>query len=95
MTENFSSVDATEVCNPNMNGSTGVTRFDQTGLNRYAGAAFNLNGLGPDATLTLIDGHRMAPAGGSGSFADYSVNFVGGSGSHRGSDGRRFSNLRN
>ncbi len=30
----------------------------------------NLHGLGPGATLVLVDGHRLAPAGNGGDFAD-------------------------
>lgn len=39
--------------------------------NTTAATGFNLRGLGPGATLTLLDGHRLAP-GGLGDFVDIS-----------------------
>ncbi len=41
--------------------------------NNNAGAAFNLSGLGVGATLTLINGHRVAASGDIGSFVDISM----------------------
>ncbi len=37
------------------------------------GAGFNIHGIGPGATLTLLDGQRMSPAGSSGAFVDISL----------------------
>ena len=53
--------------------ATQLSTFDQTSDNIYGGSAFNLNGIGPSATLTLLNGHRLAPAGGEGSFVDVSM----------------------
>lgn len=41
--------------------------------NTHFGSAVNLRGLGPGATLTLLDGHRLAAAGTAGSFVDVSM----------------------
>ena len=41
------------------------------GNNTTFGSSFNLRGLGSDATLTLVDGRRLAP-GGVGNFVDIS-----------------------
>jgi iron complex outermembrane recepter protein len=43
----------------------------QSIVNFGAGTPANLRGLGPDATLILLNGHRMAPAG-RGAFVDIS-----------------------
>lgn len=45
----------------------------QMGNNVFLGTAFNLSGLGPEATLTLLDGDRWVSGGGSGTFLDLSV----------------------
>jgi iron complex outermembrane receptor protein len=37
------------------------------------GVAVNLNGLGFDSTLVLVNGHRLAPSGAGGAFTDISV----------------------
>lgn len=42
-------------------------------VNAVNGAGVNLRGLGSDATLVLIDGHRIAPANNSGNFVDLSM----------------------
>ncbi len=67
ITGNFASVDA--VANQYSN-----TRFSPTamsnGMNTFQGASFNLRGLGPTATLTLLNGQRLAPSGLDGSFTD-------------------------
>jgi outer membrane receptor protein involved in Fe transport len=69
MTANFSSVDA--VSNQFSN-----IRFSPTGssngTNTFQGASFNLHGLGPSTTLTLLNGQRLAPGGLDGSFTDIS-----------------------
>lgn len=62
--QNFALVDA-DTSVDSANGSAG-TNFGR-------GASFNLRGLGPGATLTLLDGHRMAPAGTDGSQVDISA----------------------
>jgi iron complex outermembrane receptor protein len=41
-------------------------------LNQQLGTGMNLRGLGTGATLTLLNGHRLAPAG-EGSFVDVSL----------------------
>lgn len=41
--------------------------------NTANGAAVDLNGLGFDSTLVLVNGHRLAPGGSSGAFTDISV----------------------
>jgi len=41
--------------------------------NSVNGAAPNLRGLGPGATLVLINGHRVAPGNSDGSFVDISM----------------------
>jgi iron complex outermembrane receptor protein len=41
--------------------------------NSVNGSAPNLRGLGSEATLVLIDGHRVAPGNGDGSFVDVSM----------------------
>jgi len=69
MTENFSSVDT--ISNQYSN-----IRFSPTGsskgANAFQGASFNLHGLGPTTTLTLLNGQRLAPGGLDGSFTDIS-----------------------
>jgi iron complex outermembrane recepter protein len=50
----------------------GVTGNGQTN-NSVSGSAPNLRGLGPDATLVLINGHRVAPGNTDGSFVDVSM----------------------
>ena len=42
-------------------------------VNAVNGAGVNLRGLGSDATLVLVDGHRIAPANNSGNFVDVSM----------------------
>lgn len=46
---------------------------DPTNTNSAFSTAVNLRGLGPDATLVLINGRRMAGAGLMGDFADVSM----------------------
>lgn len=41
--------------------------------NRGRGSAVNLRGLGPGATLVLLNGQRMSPAGSYGQFSDISM----------------------
>jgi outer membrane receptor protein involved in Fe transport len=69
MPENSSSVDS--IANQFSN-----IRFSPTaasnGTNAYQGAAFDLHGLGPTATLTLLNGERLAPGGLGASFTDIS-----------------------
>jgi iron complex outermembrane receptor protein len=68
MTENFGST--TPVAFGYGNNSTG---FDQTNNNSYNGSSFNLHGIGPGATLTLINGQRVSGGGNDGSFVDVSM----------------------
>ncbi|MGH8201498.1 MAG: TonB-dependent receptor plug domain-containing protein [Steroidobacteraceae bacterium] len=68
--ENFSGLDNIT----SGNGSPVATPiFNQGDDNCCGGSAFDLHGLGPNATLTLLNGHRLAPAGYSGSFVDVSL----------------------
>lgn len=62
----------------NFNG--GATENSVSGLsgsgqsnNQVNGSAPNLRGLGADATLVLIDGHRVAPGNSDGGFVDVSM----------------------
>ncbi len=67
MTENFAGLDTISNADSNL----GV--LPQGGSsNVFNGAAFDLNGLGVGSTLTLLNGHRIAPAGLDGSFVDIS-----------------------
>lgn len=50
----------------------GITGNGQTN-NTVGGSAPNLRGLGTDATLVLINGHRVAPGNSDGSFVDVSM----------------------
>ena len=45
---------------------------DDGGQNNVAGSSVNLRGLGAGATLTLLNGRRLAPAGALGGFTDIS-----------------------
>jgi len=66
---NFSNVDSLSNSASNISRSSGL----KLEPNVYNSTAFNLRGLGPSATLTLLNGHRIAPAGASGSFVDISA----------------------
>lgn len=46
---------------------------DPAGSNSVAATGVNLRGLGPDATLTLVNGRRMGGTGSRGEFADLSA----------------------
>jgi iron complex outermembrane recepter protein len=69
MTENASSVDP--ISNGVSNANFGV--LNGASSNYYYSSAFNLHGLGPQATLTLLNGQRIAPAGSDGSLVDSSM----------------------
>ena len=69
MTENFSSMDMTANSNST---ATGFANTDAGGAGAFSGAAFDLHGLGPTATLTLLNGNRVASAGFNGSITDIS-----------------------
>jgi outer membrane receptor protein involved in Fe transport len=69
MTENFSSMDMTANSNST---ATGFANTDASGAGAFSGAAFDLHGLGPNATLTLLNGNRVASAGFNGSITDIS-----------------------
>ena len=70
MLENFSGADSLATVNTNGN----VGNLQQgAATNIFGGAGFNLLGLGPGATLTLLDGHRIAPGGLDGSMVDVSL----------------------
>jgi iron complex outermembrane receptor protein len=62
--QNFSGV-ATE--------GSAITGADKVGRNPSFSSSVNLRGLGPDATLILINGRRMAGAGAFGDFNDIST----------------------
>lgn len=49
-----------------------ATGFDSSSANYAKATGVNLRGLGPDATLVMINGRRMAGTGGKGDFADVS-----------------------
>jgi outer membrane receptor protein involved in Fe transport len=69
MTENFSGADTVA----NTNSNIGNSRFNGGGINNgFQGSSFDLHGLGPTATLTLLNGHRLAPGGYDGSLVDMS-----------------------
>ena len=68
--ENFSGAD---LLTSGLGGATQESLFDQAEGNIFGGSAFNLNGIGPAATLTLLNGQRLAPAGADGSFIDVSM----------------------
>lgn len=70
MPESFSGVDAVA----NVTSTAHLSRVDQGALETATPgtAAFNLYGLGTAATLTLLNGHRLAPAGLDGSLTDIS-----------------------
>ena len=53
--------------------SEGNLNNSESGKNMSRGTAINLRGLGPGATLTLLNGHRLAPSGLDGSFVDVSM----------------------
>jgi iron complex outermembrane recepter protein len=67
--ENFGGADALGTLNTNAN--LGILPQGASS-NVFGGAAFDLNGLGVGATLTLLNGHRLAPSGFDGSFVDVS-----------------------
>jgi outer membrane receptor protein involved in Fe transport len=70
MLENFSGADSQATLNTNGN----VGSLQQgAATNIFGGAGFDLLGLGPGATLTLLDGHRIAPGGLDGSLVDVSL----------------------
>lgn len=50
-----------------------LSGIDQASINYSLAPAANLRGLGPDATLTLFDGRRVAGSGGRGDFVDLSA----------------------
>ena len=69
MTENYAGTDAVATVNTN----AGLGSFEQgAASNIFGGAGFNLKGLGPGSTLTLLNGHRLAAGGLDGSIVDIS-----------------------
>lgn len=50
-----------------------LTGSDPSGSNAALSVGVNLRGLGPDATLTLVDGRRLAGSGSRGEFSDVSA----------------------
>jgi iron complex outermembrane recepter protein len=71
ITNNFSGADA--IANQ-QNTNTGFGALDQgAGANQFGGSSFNLHGLGPNSTLTLLNGHRLAAGGTDGSVTDISL----------------------
>jgi iron complex outermembrane receptor protein len=57
----------------NPTSSTGGTIDPQTGNNVGRGTCFDLRGLGPGATLILLNGQRLAPGGYDGSCVDVAM----------------------
>jgi iron complex outermembrane recepter protein len=70
MLENFSGADS--LATLNTNGNVGSLQ-QGAATNIFGGAGFDLLGLGPGATLTLLDGHRVATGGIDGSIVDVSL----------------------
>jgi iron complex outermembrane receptor protein len=70
MLENFSGADS--LATIDTNGNVGSLQ-QGAATNIFGGAGFDLLGLGPGATLTLLDGHRIAPGGLDGSIVDVSL----------------------
>lgn len=62
--ENFASVGS---------GQTFDSASQSNAENDANAVAVNLNGLGFDSTLVLVNGHRLAPSGAGGAFTDISV----------------------
>ena len=52
---------------------TSLTAADRSTQNIGLGTSANLRGLGSDATLTLVNGRRLAGSGGQGDFSDISL----------------------
>jgi len=70
MIANFTGADS--LATLNTNGNIGDLR-QGAASNVFGGSGFNLLGLGPGATLTLLNGHRLSPAGLDGSITDISL----------------------
>jgi iron complex outermembrane recepter protein len=70
MLENFSGADS--LATLNTNGNVGSVQQGATS-NIFGGSGFDLLGLGTGATLTLLDGHRVATGGLDGSMVDVSL----------------------
>jgi iron complex outermembrane recepter protein len=69
--QSFSGADTIAIA-PNANANLGL--FQQgAASNIFGGAGFNLNGLGPGSTLTLLNGNRLAAGALDGSFVDISL----------------------
>ena len=69
MVENVSSVDT--LSNPLSNADNG--KFSSASTNVFYGASFDIHGLGPSSTLTVLNGHRLASAGSDGGLTDISL----------------------
>jgi iron complex outermembrane receptor protein len=69
MPENFSDTDMVS----NIASNVQSAKFTNGGGGPFAAAAFDLHGLGAAATLTLLNGHRVAGASFNGSFVDISL----------------------
>ena len=70
MLENFSGADS--LATLNTNGNVGSLQ-QGAATNIFGGAGFDLLGLGSGATLTLLNGHRIAPGSLDGSMVDVSL----------------------
>jgi iron complex outermembrane receptor protein len=66
--QNFSNTDGVS----NYVSNAYLASFSNVDQNIANSSAFNIHGLGPSATLTLVNGHRIAPAGFDGSLVDVS-----------------------
>lgn len=65
--------DLPQVFNSSATPATNLTGSDRSGSNAIVAQGINLRGLGPSATLVLVNGRRMAGAGLTGDFADVSA----------------------
>lgn len=68
MPENFSNIDSVA----NTNSTSSIFGAFTYAFNAFDGAAFNLRGVGPSATLTLLNGHRLSSGGFDGGIVDIS-----------------------
>ncbi|MGH9642113.1 MAG: TonB-dependent receptor domain-containing protein, partial [Terriglobales bacterium] len=66
--QNFSNTDSVS----NFTSNALFSQFSEAANNISNSSAFNLHGLGPSATLTLLNGKRLSPSGSDGSLVDIS-----------------------
>jgi iron complex outermembrane recepter protein len=69
--------DVPQVTNFGASGTVvGGPQVQNSSLNNTYANSINLRGLGTTATLTLIDGHRVAPSGGGGGYTPIQMLFL-------------------